>query len=166
MAIQHFDDAGFPKLEVIASEIMEYFTNLPTTYRRIATKILTEKNFSKGIDIFNFTEESAIAMALMQCQQSVPEKPVKVNGIYVIGSQAEHLPDSYLTGNHDLDIKLRTDIGEVIQNPDIRTLSVLLLKYHMNDRYGIASQPKEGFIDIVHEDHNEPLREPYLQINC
>jgi len=165
MAIQHFNDAGLPKLDVIVSEITEYFTNLPTKYKHIAAEILTEKNFGKDIDVFKLTEEDMVVMALMQCIQSVPETSVKVNGIYVIGSQAEHLPDSYLAGDHDLDLKLRTDMSEIIQNPNVRNLSVLLLKYHMNDSYCITSQPKEGFIDIVHEDYIEPLRKPYLQIN-
>lgn len=165
MAMRHFNGNKLPMLDVIASEITDYFTELPNRYRHVAAKILTDKNFGKDIDVFKFTEEDMTVMALMQCIQTVPERSVKINGIYVVGSQVAHLPESYLQGNHDLDIILRTNIIEVIENPNVRNLSVLLLKYHMNDRYGVSQQPKEHFLDIVHEDSREPLRKPYLKIN-
>jgi hypothetical protein len=165
MAMRHFSSNGLPKLDEITSEITEYFTDLPTKYTHIASEILIEKKFGENIDFFNLTEEDLIVMALTECLEEVPKNSVQIDGIYIIGSQAEQLPDNYLLGNHDLDIIIKSNIHKVVKNPDVRNLSILLLKYHMNDRYGVANQPKEGFLDIIHEESSNRLKKPYLQID-
>ena len=166
MARRHFDEGGHPNIDLIRSELCHFSGE--ETYRTV------NRLFElKGLDGFSGEQLEAAINYLGLFGQFVPILP-RINGIYVVGSQARHLPESYLTGNHDLDLILRTTPDELFgENPMVHRNTLReLLRYFMNDPTkklenptGKKSVSKEFFIDIYDETMVGGLKQPNLQIH-
>ena len=165
MAKRHFDERGFPNIDLIRSEICDFSGEESyVTVARMAQLLGSEGFADEQL-------ESAINyMGLFG--QFVHTLPT-INQIDIVGSQSLHLPESYLTGDHDLDLILRTtphesfDADPIVQRFTLREL----LRYFMNDPTKQLENPsgertasKEFFIDIYDETMVGGLKQPNLQI--
>ena len=161
MAKRHFDKNRHPKLDEISTEINTYFTNLISDYEKYSTEICEKYNNGLNFSLFNPREEDILALRLSQTDS--PAKNIRLESIYVVGSQAPQMPDNYKIGNHDLDLKLVTDIHNHDFSPETIDAINEVLKYILNDKPS-SKNPKEFYIDTTIEGPENPLTEPYFQI--
>ena len=158
MAMRHFDSRGFPKLKEIIREICQYVRGLEVEYTDypFAGNIITPKNREYG---------NRIVSSDVDFVQGIPTKPFKVNGIYVVGGQVAYLPDSYNTGEHDLDMIVKTNADTVTFSRGVEYDILDELEKVLNDGKEDLLDKKEFVLDIFKEHREEtPLRPPYLQI--
>ncbi|NQU79319.1 hypothetical protein HQ545_06150 [Candidatus Woesearchaeota archaeon] len=158
MAKRHFDERGHPDLDLISEEIHDYFGNLSERYTAIARDILIAHNFGRNFNVMAPKQEDYLAMMLAADMKAMPDKPAKVNEIYVIGGQVPFLPDSYNAGDHDLDLRVETNLEQLYPGTNLASLPLEVLHYFMNDR--TDGKSREFQIDISHE----PIYGPRLQI--
>lgn len=158
MAKKHFVN-GKPDLDLIASEIKDFFQNLPSYFSQLAAHILQEEF---NLEDFLFQEmnmKDLVHLALLSSSRK-PDECVDIEALYVVGSQANYLPDSYLLGNHDLDIVIKSDLFE--RNSGVAPLCMLMLNYYLNDVNEIPDS-KEYLLDVTHIDQTNLLLNPYYQ---
>ena len=160
MARRHFNENGFPKLELLIKDILDFFDNLkisPNGSRTNVTYLGTSPYIDKMINL-----NGPITLKRKRRQDRF-----RIEEIYVVGGQAEYLPERYNTGKHDV---FRTNVKEITNDNNIAGDFLYFLTSHLND--GIYSweqaDTKEFFIDL-HEEYNylgylNLVHPPYLQI--
>lgn len=155
MAKRHFDKNGFPKLNNILSEIRRYVSGLEVEYTDFpfAGNVIDPRNTRYG-DRFVCLDVAFV--------QGIQKKPFKVQGVYVVGGQVAYLPDSYNTGEHDLDMVVRTNANQVTFSLDVQTAILLNLNKILNN--GKEDSDTKAFVLDMFEDIEIPLTSPYLQV--
>ena len=167
MAKRHFDARGFPDLDLIRSEICSFS-------EENTSRAINRLSRLRGATGFSLDQLENVIRYLNLFGRYVPVLP-RVNGIYVVGSQAEHLPAAYLTGEHDLDLIMQTTPAEssdggspIVHRNTLREL----LRHFMNnptkkltESIGKKTVSREFFIDVYDETMLNGLKKPYLQIH-
>lgn len=159
MARRHFDGKGFPRLKKITGEICGYVEGLEVEY--------TDYPFTGNvIDPRKTKYGDRLICQEVDFVQGISEQPFKVNEIYVIGGQVPHLPDSYNTGEHDMDMIVRTNAKMVTFTPGIEYGIFHNLANVLENGKGcwIDRVKKEYSLDLFDEDGEDQLYPPYLQI--
>lgn len=134
MAKRHFDEKGHPKLDELTQEIVDYFSYWSKSYFwQLANHAVSEHlqgiPFQSEYIPFRFVQYLGSSDFLWK-----PRPPLKLHAVYVVGSQASHLPDSYLTGDHDLDLVLHTNLAEEsVPNLVERVYVMDFLRHVLND---------------------------------
>ncbi len=165
MARKHFDRRGYPKLKMIAGEIIQYLSHLPETYLQQVDQIIKENNYGMNLGPAYLNDEvDSLVYELLRNREKRPSVPVTVNGIFVVGGQAVFLPDSYHTGDHDLDIKIVCDIETSAADELTRNFVIGTLYYKLNGKDGIKRNSKDFLIDVAHACDNDPLKKPFFEI--
>jgi len=159
MARRHFDDNGFPKLKQIIGEICQYVEGLTVEYidYPISGNIIDPRNTVFGNRIISVNVDFI---------QGIPNTPFKVNGIYIVGGQVAYLPNSYNTGEHDLDLVVKTNANRVTFSSEVEDLILYNLANVLENGKGcyIDRIKKEFALDLFFVHKENPLEPPYLQI--
>lgn len=160
MARRHFDSKGFPKLNEIIMEICQYVEGLEIKY--------TDFPFTGDvIDPRNTKYGKETIIENVDFVQGISERPFKVNEIYIVGGQVAYLPKAYHTGEHDLDMIVRTNANRVTFTPGAGGAIWLNLGDILNNGKGCSSERdgKKFALDLFDEHKKiNPLEPPYLQI--
>lgn len=165
MAQRHFDEKGFPKLDLLAGEICGFYEG---GFDKVKDELIRRWQAS---DVSCEGRGIAFLLDMMHIR---PSCFLPVNGIYVVGSQAGVLPADYLRGDHDLDMKVDLTLKGTLCSFAERVALMNALKYWLNDEAfwkrselargtGVRSS-REHFIDI-YSTEQVPLEKPYLQIH-
>jgi len=159
MARRHFDNKGFPNLKRIIKEICEYVESLEIEYINFSSmgNIIDTNNTAHGHREVSYDVDFA---------PDLSKKPFKVKGIYVVGGQVAFLPDSYNTGNHDLDLVVKTNVGVVSFSDQAEGGVLCGLGDILNNGKGCWTdrETKEFALDLFDDEPEAPLKPPYLQI--
>lgn len=164
MAKRHFDEKGFPQLDLLIAEICSFYEG---GFDKVKDALIHRWQAS---DISREGRGIAFLLDMMHLRNRV----MPVNGIYVVGSQSRVLPDDYLHGDHDLDVKVDLALKGMLCSFAERVALMNALKYWLNDEVfwklsddardkGLRCS-REHFIDIYLITEQVPLETPYLRI--
>ena len=156
MAKKHFDSKGFPKLKEIIRELCGYVEGLEVEYT----------NFPFTGNVFDPEYGDRLIGWNVDFVQGIPQKPFKVNGIYVVGGQVLYLPDSYNTGEHDLDMVVKTNADRItFYSFEVEGQILDHLANVLENEKGCSPDrdKKEFVLDLFDIDRESP-EPPYLQI--
>ncbi|MBI2664844.1 hypothetical protein HYX10_05910 [Candidatus Woesearchaeota archaeon] len=148
MAGRHFDGGGKPRLSEIASEICGYVGRLEIRVHGSHCDVVAPQGLAgntvvaSNVRVFN------------------PDAGFRVLNIYVVGSQAACLPESYLSGEHDLDLAVLTNISKICSYP----AELLILAAMSNILNNGGNSSREFSFDILDPTQRIALFPPYIQI--
>ncbi len=92
----------------------------------------------------------------------ISASPFIVLSIYVVGGQVDFLPSRFNVGEHDLDLRFRTNARDVCKNRGMDGVFSHHLSSFLNDgRYFNSLMPKKYVIHIM---DSYGLHSPYLQV--
>lgn len=153
MARRHFDEAGLPKLDFLVEDILRFSGQEICDVTLHLTDLLRRDGYS--------TKQICDAILYGQIFSFDTMLPV-VRGIYVVGSQALNLPGSFLKGDHDIDVLMRTTATKQHGFAECAILKEVLGRVLNDER--AKGQSREFFIDIYDEALVGELHAPYFQI--
>ncbi|MFC1691061.1 hypothetical protein ACFL0W_02660 [Nanoarchaeota archaeon] len=170
MARRHFEQNGFPNIERIIKEICSYVGELELEYTGLESEYPDRPLQGNIINSKKTRYGRRVISSDLSLVEGLPKRPFKVNEIYVVGSQVEYLPDSYLTGEHDLDLVVTTN-AEAVTGSSLVEYEILsnllnilnnLRREHIHEDF---YKTKEFVIGLVDAQPHNPLEPPYLQIH-
>ena len=165
MAKEHFDERGFPVFSKIVGPIVEFVEALTI-----------EKGEDGRINIINplnlaYTDKYVTKyIRPIESNIEASSKPIKVNGIYVVGSQAQRLPENYNTES-DIDMLVQTNLEDLVIEPSETEQRVLyqlgkMLNNGKADWRNRGPEDKSYAIDLYEGGKAQKKRvdAPHLQI--
>lgn len=157
MARRHFDDNRFPKLDEIIKEICVYIEGLEIEYTDfpLTGNVIDPRDNKYGNRVVSSDADFV---------QGIPERPFKVNGIYVVGWQVPYLPNSY-NKKHNLDLLVKTNAERVTFSPQVEGDIWYNLESVLEHGKDIWTGKHNKFALHVYTDDEEAMLDPpYLQI--
>lgn len=165
MAKEHFDGRGFPIFSKIVGPIVEFVEALTIS-----------EGVDGKIDIINplgvpFTDRFVTKyVRSLDSGIEMGSRPIIVSGIYVVGGQAQRLPDDYKVGS-DIDLVIQTNLEDVVAEA-VQAEQLVLYQIGRMLNNGMADWRTRGpedkpFAIDVYEEGNPPKKRvdaPHLQV--
>lgn len=164
MAKEHFDSRGYPIFSKIVGPMVNFVENLTIA-----------GGMDGKIDIVNpsgapYTDKYVTKYVKPVGDLEIGSKPVKITGVYVVGSQAQRLPESYKTTS-DLDLVVQTNLEDIVTEAKSNQEMVLyqlgkMLNNGMADWRTRPHEDKPYSIDFfeVGNPRKKRIDAPHLQV--